>query len=793
MIKTESKFIIVLFLLFCYSGVFAQKSERVTVDFDFDWKFLKSDNKEYARQNYPDTEWEDIQLPHDWNRYDNFEQKYGGSLGFAPEGIAWYRKTFKIPDSYRNKNVTILFDGIFHQSDVYINGKHLGFRPYGFCSIEYDLTPYLNIGKENTIAVRVDCTGERARWYAGAGIYRHAWLNVTNAVHVETYGTYITTPNVSKQNAKIDIVSTIINTDKEEQTVIVSQRILNERKQQVVKSNNEKVLIPFGKKTDVKQTLLIASPELWSIESPTLYTMETTVWLKGKIIDVYNTTFGIRNIYFDKDKGFFLNGERVKLKGVCLHFDGGNLGTAVPERSNERKLEILKEYGVNAIRAGHHQPPTEFLDLCDRMGFVFIDEAFDKWKSGYYEKYFDEWWQKDMENMILRDRNHPSVILWSIGNELQEAWNDTTNVGVERAVMLRDFAKKMDPSRLTMLATQNGHQANFAGITDVTGYNYLEARMLSEKKSLYLDRIVLVSEELPYYRGEEGRIRSYTPLNPWELVEKNDFVAGGFIWSGVDYLGEAAEWPSKGWPNGLFDVCMFEKPRAAYHRAKWNSEPMVRIAVMDQSLDIDHGRDLWQWPKMASHWNFPKRYEGMVMEIRTTTNCESVEMFLNDKLMGRQETADFTNNTIVWNLPYTPGKLEARGYNGQEMVAKYQLVTSKGTKNANVVADRVQIKADGQDLSHISIQLCDEDGNPVQTDDRKISVAVMGEGRFLGIDNGDLRRESSWSRNQLKTYFGKALVIVQSTRKSGKMLVNIAVDGIEKLCVVEIESSRMLK
>ena len=781
--------LIIFLLLLFVAGCFAQRNIRIKENFDFDWKFTLSDNSNYAEQNYKDTDWQNIQLPHDWNIKQEFDQhaRGGGSVAYLPEGIGWYRKSFKIPASHKGKKVSILFDGIFHQSDVYINGKHLGFRPYGFCSIEYDLTPYLNHGGENTLAVRVDCTGDRARWYAGAGIYRHAWLQITNPVHIETYGTYITTPLVNDSRADIDIVTTVLNNEQKEQAITVSQRILDISGKQVAKSENKKAIIAAGKNIDIKQNLILNSPKLWSIDAPILYTMETTVKAGGKIVDIYTTSFGVRDIKFDKDKGFFLNGKHVKLQGVCLHFDAGCLGTAVPDRSNERKLEILKEYGVNAIRAGHHQPPTEFLDMCDRMGFVFIDEAFDKWKSGYYEKYFDEWWQKDMKDMILRDRNHPSVILWSIGNELQEAWNDTTDVGVKRAEMLRDFVKKIEPTRLTMLAAQNGHQAKFAGVTDITGYNYLEARMISEKKK-YPERIVLVSEELPYFRGEEGRIRSYTPLNPWQLVEDNDFVAGGFIWSGADYLGEAAGWPSKGWPNGLFDICMFEKPLSTYHRSKWNPKPVVGIAVVDPSLDMDHGRDLWQWPKMASHWNFPKSYEGMVMEVRTTTNCESVEMYFDGKLMGKQNTADFTNNTIVWYLPYKPGKLEAKGSNNGKEVATHTLITSKETARAIIKADRKNLKADGQDLSHIAIHLVDENDNPVQTDDRKLTVTVEGEGKLLGIDNGDLRREISFAGNELNTYFGKALVIVQSTRKTGKMYVHISVEGIEKAYTLEIQS-----
>lgn len=765
----------IIILLQSFNIVFIRGQIRIKENFDFDWKFILEDDKAYKERSYNDRDWQSVQLPHDWNITQDFDRKIGGSAAYLPEGVGWYRKTFNVPLAYKGKNITVLFDGIFNQSDVYINGRHLGFRPYGYCSLEYDLTPYLNFGGENTIAVRADCTGGRPRWYAGGGIYRHTWLNITNVTHVQTYGTYITTPAVTKQEAQLKIVTTVVNNWQRERNITISQRVIDSFGKSIAKSNDEKRDIAAGESIDVIQNFSLNAPRLWSIENPELYTMETTIKSGGKVLDICTTSFGVRSIEFNKDKGFFLNGEHVKLKGVCLHFDAGSLGTAVPDRVNERRLEILKEYGCNAIRVGHHQPPTEFLDMCDRMGFVVIDEAFDKWKSGYYEKYFDAWWQKDMENMILRDRNHPSVILWSIGNELQEAW-DTTDVGRKRAEMLRDFVHKIEPSRLTMLAAQNGHQEKFAGVTDVIGYNYLEARMLSEKKK-YPERICLVSEELPYYRGEEGRLRSYTPLNAWQIVEDNDFIAGGFIWSGVDYLGEAG-WPSKGWPNGLFDICMFEKPRAAYHRAKWNSKPIVRIAVIDQSLDIDHGRDLWQWPKMASHWNFPKSYEGMVMEVRTTTNCESVEMYFDDKLMGKQKTADFTNNTITWYLPYHPGKLEARGFNGNEEVARYHLVTSKNTSKVEVLADRSHLKADGQDVSHISIQLFDKEGNPVQTDDRKIKVEVKGDGKFLSLDNGDLRADKTFAGNELKTYFGKALIIVQSTRKAGAILVNISVDGI---------------
>lgn len=780
--------LIVLFVNLCVN--YGHASERIIDNFDFDWKFLLIDNPRYAERNYNDSQWENVQLPHDWNIKQEFDRKGSGSSAYLPEGIGWYRKTFSVPKSYKGKSVYIHFDGIFQQSDVYINGKHLGHRPYGFCSIEYDLTPYLRIDEENTIAVRVNTTGGRPRWYAGAGIYRHAWLKVVNPVHVATYGTYITTTDANETHADVKIRTTVANRSDKPQTITVTQRLLNNAGREVARSKSAKASIETGATTDIEHIVAVKFPQLWTLEDPVMYSMETTVKVNNQVTDVYTTPMGIRTFIFHKDKGFFLNGKHHKLKGVCLHQDDGSLGVAVPDRSYERRLEILKEYGCNAIRCSHNQPSRELLDMCDRMGFIVIDEAFDKWKSGYYEKYFDEWWQADITDMILRDRNHPSIVLWSIGNEVSEAWREG-NEGVERAKMLQDFVHHLEPSRPVTLAAQNNHREDFASVPDVIGYNYLEARMLSDKKK-FPQRICLISEELPYYRGEEGRLRSYTPLNPWQIVSDNEFVAGGFIWPGVDYLGEAG-WPSKGWPNGLFDVCMFEKPRAAYHRAMWNPEPMVSIAVVDQSLNIDHGRDLWQWTPIASHWNFPDRYQGMVMEIRTTTNCESVELFLNDKSMGKHQTANSTNNTIVWHLPYTRGTLVAKGFNGENEVASYQLITSGKTEKAIVTADRTELKADGQDLSHIAIQLLDKDGNHVQTDDRQITVTVEGEGKFLGMDSGDLRREKTFAGNTLKTYFGKMLVRVQSTRKAGKMTVHIVIDGVGENYIVEIQSQLLHK
>jgi beta-galactosidase len=771
----------ILLMIVAWAAV-AGAAERQ--NFDFDWKFVKADNAAFAAADYDDAAWEAVQLPHDWNITERFDVNIGGHAAYLPEGIGWYRKDFTVPEEVRGQRVFIHFDGIFMQSDVYVNGVHLAHRPYGFCSIEYELTEHLNYGGKNTVAVRVNTTGERPRWYAGAGIYRHTWLVTANAVHVATYGTCITTPTVSAERADVSIVTTVHNQTLSTQQAVVRQRIIDAAGTEVGHAA-QTVTIAAGDLAEVSQTMAVAKPALWDVDSPTLYRMETTVEQDGRIVDTYVTPFGVRTFRFDPQTGFWLNGKHLKLKGLCLHQDAGSMGVAVPDGVYEHRLRWLKEYGCNAVRMAHNQPSPEVLDMCDSLGLLVIDEAFDKWCSGYYAKYFDKWWRADLSDMIMRDRNHPSIILWSIGNELQEAWNDD-NEGVERATMLRDFVHALEPTRPVTLAAQNNHQSKFSAVVDVTGYNYLEARAISEH-ALHPEQCFVISEELPYYSGEEGNIRAYSTVNPWNMVRDNDFFAGGFIWSGVDYLGEA-QWPGKGWPNGLFDICMDEKPRAAYHRAVWNDTPMVSVAVLDNALNIEHGRDLWQWPKMAAHWNFPQSYEGLIMQVSTITNCEEVELRVNDKPMGRNKTADYQNNNIIWNVPYTPGSIEAVGYNGGVEVARHRLVTSGKAASCRVDVDRTELRADGTDVAFIELTLVDEAGNKVSTDDRRVSVSVDGAARLLAVDSGDLRREEHFGGNAVNTYFGRALAVVQTTRSPGDIHVSVSVDGLET-CNLRLTSS----
>jgi len=776
------KFFFVYFLFFSTLISSAQKGIRIKENFDFDWKFILNDSSEASAKIHDDSKWEEVQLPHDWSIGLSLDEKNGGSMAFLPGGTGWYRKTFRVPAEYKGKKISILFDGVYHQSDVFINGNHLGFHPYGYTGFEYDLTPHLKYGAENKLVVKVDHSNSpSSRWYSGSGIYRHVWLTTTNPIHVSTWGTSITTPEVSEGSAEVRIVTDIENGSDKNRSILIQNRIIDPDGKEVALTKSN-VAVEEGESGKAEQLVSIQKPVLWSTENPYLYIMETTLKVNGKVIDIYKTPFGIRYFRFDADKGFFLNGENIKLKGVNLHQDAGSLGTAVPDRSYLRKLKILKEYGCNAIRCSHNPPSQEFLDICDSLGFVVIDEIFDKWKTrgafyGYYTKYFDDWWKKDMDAMLLRDRNHPSIIMWSLGNETSEQ-NDMSGEGTARAKMLQDYVHVTEPTRpvTAVIApadvTKRAYNENgFNEVFDIVGYNYQEPWLIEDRKR-FPDRKMFIAEAFPFYTGRPNSIRDYNPENPWYVVENNDFVFGQFLWAGVDYLGESSGWPSTGWPTCPFDVCMFEKPRAAFHRSVWNKNPMVRIAVADQSLDIDPGKDHWSWPHLAEHWNFPQ-YKGHIIEVQTITNCDSVELWVNNLTMGRRRTADYSNNTIVWHVPYREGSIRARGYNNGREAAQFELNTANKPARIELLADRKKISADGMDLSHITIQIVDEKGVVVPVADQVITVEITGNGKLIGLDNGDLRKEGTFSGNNIKTYFGKALATIQSSRSKGEILVRI--------------------
>lgn len=766
----QIKLLFVLITLF--AAITDASAARIRQNFDFDWQFRLGESGAFR----------DIQLPHDWSIELEFDRAAGEESGFLAGGVGFYQKDFMVPAGYKGKRVSIVFDGVYHKASIYLNGEQIDYHRYGYTSFETDLTPHLKYGEKNQLQVKVD-RAEISRWYTGSGIYRHVWLQVTDPVHVKMWGTYVTTPEITESQATVNIVTTVNNSTKENATITVVQRLLDE-KGKVIKINGKEIASQTSVKTDgeasmdIAQDFVIAQPRLWDIDSPYRYTVETILKKGSKTIDSYQTRFGIRTIRFDKDRGFFLNGRHLKLQGMCLHQDAGCLGVAVPDRSYERRLTILKEFGTNAIRCSHNPPSPEFLNYCDSIGFLVIDEAFDKWKSGYYEEFFEASWQNDIRNMVERDRNHPSIILWSIGNEVAEAY-DKGDTGVERARMMQDFVHKLEPTRPVMLAVQQGFVDKFASVTDVIGYNYMELRMILDKKK-YPERICMITEAFPYYSGlREYEVRDYVEKNPWNYVIDNQFVLGSFIWAGVDYIGESSGWPSKGWPSCPFDMAMYEKPRADYFRAMWNEKPHVGLYVLDYNLDEDPGKDQWQAPGMVRDWTFPYA-DARVLQIQTPSNCDEVVLIdPRGKVYGPRKPKDYLNNTIIWNQPYRPGKIKVIGYkNGVEVYCD-SIQTSKDKAAAfTLQADREVLQADGQDLSHIALNLYDEQGVPIRIDDRRVTVGVEGNGRLLGIDSGEMRREERFNSNTLPTYFGRAVIVVQAGRGKGEMRVKVEVDGL---------------
>lgn len=763
-------------LLFVFITLFTAMNDmaasRIRQNFDFDWQFRLGESGTFR----------DVQLPHDWSRELEFDRAAGEESGFLHGGVGYYQKDFAVPVGYKGKRVSIVFDGIYHKATIYLNGEQIDYHRYGYTSFETDLTPHLRYGQENRLEVKVD-RAEISRWYTGSGIYRHVWLQVTDPIHVKMWGTYVTTPVITESKAIVKIVTTVNNPAKEHATITVQQRVLDD-KGKIIKLNGKEIASQTIIKTDgevstdVTQSFAIEQPLLWDIDSPYRYTVETILKKGSKTIDTYRTPFGIRSIRFDKDQGFFLNGRHLKLQGMCLHQDAGCLGVAVPDRSYERRLTILKEFGTNAIRCSHNPPSPEFLNYCDSLGFLVIDEAFDKWRSGYYKEFFDTDWQRDIHDMIVRDRNHPSIILWSIGNELQEA-SDKGETGVERAGMLQDYVHQLEPSRPVILSVQQGFEDKFASVTDVIGYNYMEHRMILDKKK-YPDRICMITEAFPYYSGlREYEVRDYTEKNPWNYVIDNQFVLGSFLWAGVDYIGESSGWPSKGWPSCPFDMCMTEKPRAGYFRAMWNTVPHVGLYVIDYNLNEDPGKDHWQAPGMIHDWTFPYT-DARVLQLQTPSNCDEVILIdAKGKRYGPRKPKDYLNNTIIWNQPYRPGKVVVIGYKNGLEVCRDSIQTSKEKASCfTLKADREILKADGQDLSHISLALYDDKGIPVRIDDRNITVSVEGCGRLMGIDSGEMRREERFNSHTLPTYMGCAQIVIQSGRNKGEIKVNVNVEGL---------------
>jgi beta-galactosidase len=802
---TDSKYfrflVLLTFITISFNRVSGQ-SRRV-LPLDTGWKFKLGDTKEAKDAGFDDSGWRDLDLPHDWSiegQYDN-NVPSGGSGGYLPTGIGWYRKHFILPESVRSGQVWIEFDGIYENSEVWINGQYLGKRPFGYISFHYDLTQYVSAG-ENVIAIRVDNSNQpNSRWYSGSGIYRHVRLVMTNNIHVAHWGVYVTTPEVSKDSATIAVQTEIENKNLISAEAIV-RTVLIEPEGKEIAHTDTNVKIQSEHTTQVKQQIKIITPSLWSVETPVLYTLRTVVIQNRIPFDEFDTVFGIRKIEYDVDRGFLLNDKPVKMKGVCLHHAAGCVGAAVPQRVWERRLEILKQMGCNAIRTAHNQPAPEFLDLCDRMGFLVMDEAFDEWTIGKtangYNKYFDEWSERDLTDFIRRDRNHPSVVMWSVGNEVREQPRQN---GHEVLRKLVDIVHREDPTRpLTQgcdnIAADGGSTTlEFLELLDIVGYNYVDR--WHERRELYysIDRHghpdwKFVGTESVSVGGIRGgcslgndtnfarpnyNSRMIRAEQLWKFVATHDYVIGDFMWTGIDYLGES-HWPSKHASSGIIDTCGFPKDGYYFYKSRWTEEPMIHI---------------------FPHWNWRGR-EGQFIPVLAYTNCDNVELYLNDKLIGvksfefprqgnsgswfRYETRKINGTTadlhLSWDVPYEPGVLKAVGKIGRQIVCTEQIRTTGNANAIRLKSDRNTITTD-HDIAHVRVEIVGSDGLTVPTADNLVHFSIEGQGKIIGVDNGNPQDMNSYKAEQRRAFNGLCLVILQSTDEKGTITLTADSEGLK--------------
>lgn len=789
---------IMLIRVNCVSG---QPTNREVQNFNFDWKFYKGDVRNGQDPVLNDSEWRKLDLPHDWSIEANFNKSYASSTGYLPGGIGWYRKSFIIPANEKSRKVFISFDGIYNNSEVWINGTLLGKRPNGYISFQYDMTPFLKPGKENLIAVRVDHSKfADSRWYTGSGIYRNVKLVYTSPVHIKQWGVSAVAKNVTVDKATLDIEVNISNESEKTSEVTVTNFLLTSG--DTIKTASQKISLPGSSSKIISQNMDIFGPKLWDTENPNLYSLITVVNC-ANVLDREETPVGFRSIRFDADKGFFLNGKNLKLKGMCMHHEAGTLGSAVPRQVIARRLDILKEAGCNAIRTSHNPFSPDFLELCDEKGFLVIGEAFDEWelpkrkwiegwnvgmpgKEGYSVN-FKEWATIDLRDMILRDRNHPSIIMWSIGNEVDypndpythpvlnteanpQSWAkydeklpNASRLG-EIARELVAVVKKLDKSRPVtagLASVLMSNETGYAAALDVTGYNYQEFRYAADHQK-YPKRII--------YGSENGM-----SLEAWNAVAGNDYVIGQFLWTGFEYMGEAGQFPSRHSTSGIIDLAGNKKPEFYFRQSLWSDKPMVFIGTTDHVTESGT-TDLWAHKMVDPVWNWKP---GQQIIVNVFSNCEEVELFLNSKTLGVKKMADFKNRTITWTLPFEAGNLRAVGRIAGKDLASFDLNTTGKPVAIVAKSDVSQLKADKQELTNIFVTLCDASGNSVYSADNEITCEVTGPVRILGMEDSNPRNIENYKDNKQHSFHGKLLIYLQSLDKPGKAVIKLSSPGLK--------------
>ncbi|HZZ20451.1 MAG TPA: glycoside hydrolase family 2 TIM barrel-domain containing protein [Opitutaceae bacterium] len=801
----------------------ASAAARQTDLFDFGWKFQLGDAPGAENPSFNDSSWRSLDLPHDWSIEGAYDEKApsAGPGGYLPTGIGWYRKTFTLPAGSPSRSVTIQFDGVYEHSTVWINGHDVGTRPYGYSSFAYDLTPYLNAGS-NVLAVKVDNSQQpNSRWYTGSGIYRHTWLEVTDALQISPWGIFVTTPDVTAEAATVHVTTHVTNGRKGSEKVEVRNEILGAdgaplgpsevTDNSALTPNTASGDLAEGAEKDFQSSLVLRKPRLWSPDSPALYRVRTRVYASGVITDETETEIGVRKVEYDVDKGLLINGEHYKMRGMCIHHDAGAVGAAVPEAVMEHRLRLLKEMGCDAIRCSHYPMDPAFYAICDRIGLMVMDEAFDEWtfrkpqiQFGYSD-IFNDWYERDVTSLVRRDRNHPSVVIWNAGNEIgeQRSPNGPDIIGKLVAVFHREDPTRPVTAAMDNIFNQDGEAPDaFTEKLDVVGYNYVDRwgkrreTQYTDDRRRYKDRKFIGTEEsgvavtrgdynfgsllddndsddvLVLGNGPKGALYVASAIRAsslWRFDATHDYVIGEFIWTGFDYLGES-KWPRKLTSFGALDTCGFKKDSYFFYQSIWTTKPMIHL---------------------LPHWNWQGK-EGTVIPVVAYTNCAAVELFLNGKSLGvkakefpsegvsglwnhydepkiEATTADMQ---FVWDVVYAPGELKAVGYDKHGAVVSQDVVTTAGQPaKLQISVDRSSINSGKRDVAFITVKALDASGVFVPFAENQIVFGITGPAKLIGVDNGDPSSHASYQGNTRALFKGMALALVQSGSDAGTIHV----------------------
>lgn len=798
---------------------------------DSQWKFFLGDPAGAEAPSFSDSAWRTVDLPHDWSIESAPDEKNqsGSGGGYFPAGVGWYRKTFSAPAEWKNKKVSIEFEGVASNATVFLNGKKLGVHPYAYTSFHFDLTPELDFAKPNVLAVRVDNSEQpNSRWYMGSGIYRHVRIVVTEPIHVSPWGVFVSTPEASAESAKV-LVRTQVQNDSGQPAAVSVRTTLVSGSGQSAAKNESHVQIGAGSHEEAAQEIALKSPQLWSPESPVLYRAITEIVQGGKVVDRVETSFGVRSLAWSVDKGLVLNGKSIKLTGGSVHHDNGPLGAAAFDRAEQRRVELLKTAGFNAVRTAHNPPSPAFLDACDRLGILVLDEPFDVWtvrKAEYdYARFFNEWWKQDIDSMVLRDRNHPSVIFWGIGNEIPEAW---TKDGAPIAKQLADRVRSLDSTRAVTEAfpgaTYTPSTDAVMAQLDITGYNYNIEQNQAKDHERVPGRIMMTTESLPSAVFDE-----------WKVIHEHPYILGEFVWTAMDYLGESgigtwsygtpeevkmaamiqagmkermpnmgadgknpfaamAEPPKDAKPNpmmnlmfpgfpwhaagsGDIDLTGYRKPESYYRDILWNGGERVFAAVR---LPEPEGKKIiaigWSvYPSLAS-WTWPGE-EGKEMQVEVYAGTEKVRLYLNDRLIGEMPTTPEQQRKALFTVPYAAGTLKAVGVNGDREAATNVLQTAGEPAKLRLTADRSAPAADGEDLSFVTVEALDAQGRPQPNASAEVQFTISGPGSIAAVGNGDGKSQEAYQGDRRALFQGRALVVVRTTRIPGSIHLRATASG----------------